>query len=113
VSTGRCTPTLAEARAKLGPQVQPRDPEILGATLLHIDHARQLLKPGGLSFDLGVADTQRSNQLSVIADTTVVAADAVDQCWPRHYLEEPHVAVLRANAKGPAPPQTRPAVEPD
>jgi hypothetical protein len=47
---------LSDARSKLGPQLQPRDTEVLAGTLRRIDHVRQMLKPGGLSFDLGISE---------------------------------------------------------
>ena len=59
---------LAETRAKLGQYVRPRDPETLAATLLRIDAGRQLLKPGGLSFDLGLAEPA-AEQRTIDVDT--------------------------------------------
>lgn len=52
---------LVETRDRLGRHVHPREPDILAATLLRIDHARQLLKPGGLSFDVGVVEPQQAD----------------------------------------------------
>ena len=52
---------IAETREKLGPHLHPRDPVVLGATLLNIDHARQLLQPGGVGLDGGVVEPQRAD----------------------------------------------------
>ena len=60
---------LAETREKLGPHLHPRDPELLGATLLNIDHARQLLKPGGLSIDVGLVEPQQADLHTVDSAT--------------------------------------------
>jgi hypothetical protein len=90
---------LVETRAKLGQYVRPRDPETLAATLLRIDAGRQLLKPGGLSFDLGLAEPA-AEQRTIDVDTARQIMGAYRESLAPKLAAAASIDILRRGVPG-------------